>query len=221
MVKINLDDYDAVIFDMDGTLVDSMWIWTQIDIEYFGMHGMGLPSDFQASIEGKSFVQTADYVKETYNFEESTEVMMDRWNEMAREKYSNDVCYKEGVVDFLKECKIRNIKLGIATSNSKELYNAAAKHLSFGDYFDYALTGTEITNGKPAPDVYLLVADKLGVSPNRCLVFEDVIPGIQAGHNAGMQVIGVDDEHNKALREGKIKEADYYIYNFNELEYRG
>ena len=217
MINNILDEIDAVIFDMDGSLVDSMWIWKQIDIDHFAMNGKELPEDFQSQVDGMSLYQTAVYVKETFAFDETVEEMVELWNSMAYKKYAEDVCYKKGVEDFLCKCLERDIKLGIATSNSRHLYDAVAKHLDFNQYFECVITGTEVTNGKPAPDVYLKAAEEMGVDPKRCLVFEDIVKGIQAGHNAGMKVCAVDDSYSFEQRSEKQKAADYFIYDFTEI----
>ena len=218
MISNILDDIDAVIFDMDGSLVDSMWIWKQVDIDYFTSNGLTLPDDLQSKIEGKSFYQTAVYFKETFGFTDSVEEMMDKWNLMAHQKYAEEVSFKTGVVDLLNTCVKRNIKLGIATSNSRYLYDAVAGHLKLDEYFDTVLTGSEVLNGKPAPDVYLSAAQKLKVDPARCLVFEDITKGIEAAHNAGMKVCAVDDLYSLHQREDKKNMADYFIHDYTELE---
>lgn len=218
MIKGILDNTDAVIFDMDGSLVDSMWIWKQIDIEHFAMYDKELPEDLQSKIEGMSFYQTAQYIKEHYDFPETVEEMMELWNKMAHQKYSEEVCFKKGVEHFLDECVKRGIKLGIATSNSRFLYDAVRDHLGLDRYFECVLTGSEILNGKPAPDVYLKAAERLKVNPERCLVFEDITKGIEAGHNAGMRVCAVDDEYSLHQRQDKKNMADYFIHDFTELE---
>lgn len=217
MLKDLLDNIEAVIFDMDGTLIDSMSIWKQIDIEHFAMYGKELPENLQSEIEGMSFYQTAEYIKEKYDFPETIEEMVELWNQMARKKYAQEVPFKKGAKQFLELCKSKGMKLGIATSNSRFLYDAVSEHLGFDEYFDCVLTGTEVLNGKPAPDVYLKVAENLSVSPQNCLVFEDIIKGIMAGHNAGMKVVAVDDDYSKATTEEKKKMADYYIYDYLEL----
>jgi len=217
MIKQLIEHTKAIIFDMDGTLVDSMWMWKQIDIDFFNRFNIDFPDDLQKHIEGMSFHQTAQYIKDNFPFPVSIEEMINIWNEMAFEKYSNEVFFKTGALEFLKYCKNNNIKLGIATSNSRFLFDAVRNSLNLDLYFDCMLTGTEITNGKPAPDVYLTVAEKLGVNPSYCLVFEDIIPGIMAGHNAGMKVIAIEDEYSVSDRTKKIELADYYINDYDEL----
>lgn len=212
-----LTNIEGCIFDMDGTLIDSMWMWKQIDIDFFNMYNIPWPEDLQSKIEGMSFLQTAQYMKNQYGFPISVEEMMAIWNDMAMDIYRNKVFFKEGALDFIKSCKLNGLKLGIATSNSRELFDAVRINLELDKYFDCMLTGSEITNGKPAPDVYIEVAKRLNIDPSKCLVFEDIIPGIAAGHAAGMKVVAVADEYSQSTKELKHQEADYYIDTFKEL----
>ena len=149
--------------------------------------------------------------------QDSIEKMMEDWNQMAWDKYTYEVPLKPGITEFLKKCRAKDIKLGIATSNSRELAENILKVHHIKEFFSCILTGSEITNGKPAPDIYLAAAKELNVAPKDCLVFEDIIPGIQAGINAGMKVCAVEDEYALASRKEKIKLADYYIENYLEI----
>ena len=209
-----LKGIDAVIFDMDGSLVDSMWMWHEIDIEYLGRFGIELPPDLQSKIEGMSFHETAVYFKENFSIPDSLEEIKRTWNEMAWDKYTHEVPLKPGIPEFLQGCRERGIKLGIATSNSRELVeNIAAVH-RLKDYFTCIVTGCDVERGKPFPDIYFAAADGLGVACERCLVFEDIIPGIRAGKSAGMKVCAVEDDYSVPARDAKKELADYYIEDY-------
>ena len=207
----------AIIFDLDGTLVDSMWIWHQIDVEYLGKFNLPVPDSLQQDIEGMSFVETAHYFKERFHIEDSVETIMSDWNEMALEKYEKEVPLKPGAKDFLALCKGKGYKLGIATSNSRELAKRVTEVHEIDSYFDCIITGSEVLKGKPAPDIYLAAMKKLQVSPAECIVFEDILPGIQAGKNAGMRVCAVEDRYSMDIKAMKMKAADYYISSYEEL----
>ena len=212
-----LQNKKAMIFDLDGTLVDSMWMWKAIDIEYLGRFGIDLPPTLQKDIEGMSFSETAVYFKETFQIPDSLDEIKADWNQMAYEKYTKEVDFKEGAIEFLKYCKANDIKLGIATSNSRELVDATMEALGAKDYFDCIMTSCEVAKGKPAPDIYLAVAERMGVEPAECLVFEDIEMGIWAGKNAGMEVCAVEDEFSLDQMELKKKLADYYIKNYFDI----
>lgn len=214
-----LDNIEAVIFDLDGSLVDSMWMWKQIDIEYLGKFNIPMPKDLQSKIEGMSFSETAEYFKAHFPIPDSVEKIKEDWNVMAWDKYEREVPLKPGADIFLDYCMENNIMLGIATSNSRKLVeNIAAVH-GLDHYFSCIMTGCDVERGKPSPDIYLAVADKLKVQPERCLVFEDIIPGIQAGKSAGMKVCAVEDEYSSDQREAKRKLADYFINDFRDLSH--
>lgn len=208
---------EAVIFDLDGTIVDSMWVWPQVDIEFLGQHGYELPDDLQRELDGKSFYECAVYIRNRFHLQETEEELMYIWNEMALEMYSTQVKVKPGVEAFLKKIKAAGIKTGIASSNSHVLVEAALNGNGILKYFDSIHTANEVGKGKPAPDIYLLVAEDLGVKPENCLVFEDIVVGIQAGKNAGMETCAVYDEASKEDDEEKKKTADYYIKDYKEL----
>ena len=212
-----LKDIKAVLFDLDGTLVDSMWVWRDIDIEYLGRFGLSLPDELQSEIEGMSFSETAVYIKNKFQIPDSTEQMKEEWNQMAWDKYEKEVPLKNGAIEFLRYCREHHIKLGIATSNSKELVDNVLKARGISDYFTCVVTGCEVEKGKPAPDVYLEAARRCKVAPEKCLVFEDIVPGIMAGKNAGMKVCAVEDAYSLHQKEEKQKAADYYIKDYYDI----
>lgn len=214
-----LEGIEAVIFDLDGSLVDSMWLWRAIDIEYLGRFGIPLPEDLQSKIEGMSFNETANYFKENFQIPDPVEKIKEDWNRMAWDKYANEVPLKPGIAEFLEACRTNGIKLGIATSNSRELVENIATVHGLKDHFSCIMTGCDVGRGKPAPDIYLAVAKALGVSPARCLVFEDIIPGIRAGLSAGMRVCAVEDAYSIPQREEKRGLADFYIEDYYGLFY--
>lgn len=211
-----LRDIDAVIFDMDGTLIDSMWMWKDIDIEFLAKRGIEMPSDLQKSIEGQSITQTAEYFINRFGFSDTVEELKNIWNEMAKEAYQTKVPAKPGVFDFINEIKKRGLKVGVATSNSTELMNIALAGTGLEKYIDVAFSGCMVPHGKPAPDVYLITAKTLGVDPTRCICFEDVAKGLEAGRAAGMRCVGIYDESCLDTKEEMMALSDYYFNDFQE-----
>lgn len=207
----------AILFDLDGTLVDSMWLWYGIDVEYLGRFNLSVPSNLQQSIEGMSFTETATYFKERFSINASIDEIKEDWNNMAWDKYCHEVPLKDGVFEFIKECHSHNIKLGIASSNSRALIENVLKVHHIIEYFDCIITGCDVPNGKPQPDIYLKAASELNVAPKDCLVFEDIVSGIKSGINAGMEVCAVEDKYSVYQREEKRALSNYYIVNYYEL----
>lgn len=211
------ESIEAILFDMDGSLVDSMWIWKSIDIAYLNKYGYECPKDLQKNIEGLSVIETAYYFKNNFNIPASIEEMINDWNDMAYDNYINKVFLKPGALKLLDYCKNNNIKLGICSSNTRHLIHSVLKERKVYDYFDVIISGEDVVCGKPNPETYLKGASSLNVSPKNCLVFEDIINGIQAGNAANMHTIAVEDEYSQYQKEEKISLAEYYIKDFNDL----
>lgn len=213
-----IDKIQAVIFDIDGTLVDSMGVWHQIDIEYFEVLGIPMPPTIQKDIEGMSFTETAVYFKETFELTEKTvdDIKLD-WVRMANEKYLYEIKAKPGAKEYMTYLKNLGVKIGVATSNDKGLAMSALTPHGFAGKVDAIRTACEVNKGKPAPDIYLKVAEDLGVAPEHCLVFEDIPNGMRAGNAAGMTVIGVEDECAKKYMDEIKGLCKYYIKDYYDL----
>ena len=212
-----IEETKAVIFDLDGTLVDSMWMWKDIDIEFLKNYGHDCPPELQKEIEGMSFTETAEYFIRTFQLPETVEELKDIWNRIALDKYAHETPLKPGAGEFLKYLKGHHIKTGIATSNSRLLLDVFLKERDLEPYIDAVTTSCDVNKGKPEPDVYLKTAEKLQVKPEHCLVFEDIPMGILAGKRSGMQVCAIEDDYSIHLTAEKKALADYYITDFRQV----
>lgn len=214
-----LEQIDAIIFDMDGTLIDSMWIWPDVDDVYLETYHLEEPENFHEGMEGMSFTEVAQYFLDLFpTLPHTKEEIMEEWKEMAHERYVTQVPLKTGVCEFIKKMKAQGKKIGIATSNERSLVEDTLQALGITELFDSVRTACEVAKGKPAPDVYFLVAEDLKVSPERCLVFEDVPMGILAGKNAGMTVCAVEDEFSNPQLAKKKELADFYIKTYDDIK---
>lgn len=207
----------GVIFDLDGTLVDSMWVWEKIDKDYLEKHGHAVPLNLKDSINHLSFEETARYFKDTFNLKDSIDTIINDWTTMAYHHYSENIFLKDGALDFLKKLKSLGIKIGLATSNSLPLLEVVLKNNNIYSYFDSITTTSEVSRGKDNPDVYLLAAKKLGINPYDCVVFEDIIPAIIGAKAANMKTVAIYDTYAENDRSSLISLADYYIINYNEV----
>lgn len=212
-----MNNIKAAIFDLDGTLVDSMWVWEQIDIDFLKSKGYTPPKDLKDDITHLTFNQTAEYFKNRFNLSDSIDEITDTWHNMAYSFYSSKVNLKPGVISFLNKLKSLDIKIGLATSNSIPLLEATLKNNGIYHLFDAITVTEEVKKSKENPDVYLLCANKLNVPPENCIVFEDIIAAVKGAKLAGMKVIGVYDKASEDQEELLSKACDKYIYDYNEL----
>lgn len=207
----------AFIFDFDGTLVDSMNMWTDIDVEYLGRFGKEFSEDLQRDIEGMSTAEMCVYFRERYQIPQTNEEMICAWTEMSRHKYLYEIGLKPGVREFLKRCRESGIPLGIATSTELDIAIPCLETHGIDSYFQTVATTTEAGAGKPDPAVFLLAAKRMGFDPRDCIAFEDIPAGILAAKAAGMRVIAVDDSFSADRAEEKRQLADRFVRDFHEL----
>lgn len=207
----------AAIFDLDGTLVDSMWVWERIDMEFLKKRGYTVPENLKDNITHLSFKQVAQYFKTTFSIDDSVEAIMDEWHEMAYNEYSNNVFLKEGAMEYLHSLKKAGIKIALATSNSKPLLEATLKNNGIYDLFDSITVTDEVKKGKDNPDIYLLAAEKLNVNPVNCMVYEDIVAAVGGAKLAGMNVTAVYDKASEKDLNILKEKADKYIYSYKEL----
>ena len=212
-----LEGISGILFDLDGTLVDSMGIWAQIDVDYLKRFGYANVTGIQRAIEGMTVRETAVYFKEQFQIPDPIETMMGDWHTMALDKYRHEVGLKPGAKEMLDWCRTNHIRTALATTNSSDLTDAVLDALSIRDYFDSIRTANEIGRGKPFPDLFLFCAKEIGVEPASCLVFEDTEMGIRAGLAAGMKVCAVYDENSSDRSDAKRELADYFITDFRDL----
>lgn len=212
-----LKDIDAVIFDMDGTIIDSMWVWKKVDEDFLKKRGLSLPDDIQKQIEGLSFTQTANHFKDRFDLPDEIDEIKNEWIDMVTHFYSNTIPLKEGVLKFISLIYKKGLKIGLATSNSKELVDIVLKRTGIFNYFNSIVTSCEVERDKSFPDIFLLAAKQLEVVPHRCLVFEDTLSAIKGAKKAGMKVIAVSDEYSLPYKNEIVSCADHFIIDFSEI----
>ena len=138
----------AVIFDMDGSLVDSMWIWPEVDRIYMTKYHLSPPETFHKDIEGRSYTETAQYFVDTFStLDRTVEQVMKEWRDMTIRLYATKVFPKPGAVEFLESMRRAGVKLGIATSNNREIAEAALNARNLAGFFDSVRTSCEVAAG--------------------------------------------------------------------------
>lgn len=208
---------EAFIFDLDGTLLDSMEVWHKVDVEFLQKRGITVPSDYADAILSKNFTEAAVYTIQRFNLSCSVESLMREWNDMAAFAYGNTVQLKPHAKEFLTALRERGKKLAVATSLSTELLELSLNNHGIYDMFDVICTTEEAGKGKSHPDVFLLTSKKLGVQASDCIVFEDILAAVKSAKSIGMTVCAVYDKSSHADWEQIKAAADYAIFDFGEF----
>ena len=207
--------YKAYIFDLDGTLLDSMGVWDQIDIDFLAKRGIKLPADYMNAISSMTFHEAAAYTIKRFALRDSVDGLKREWNDMAAYAYGHTVRMKPCAKEYLMALRERGAKLAIATSMFVELCAPALRNNGIDNVFHAVCYTDETGHGKSRPDVFLLAAKRIGVTPGDCLVFEDILAAIKSAKSAGMGVCAVYDKSSENDWEEIKKAADYAIVDFH------
>ena len=216
-MKLLDHEFNAVIFDMDGTLIDSTGIWHEIDKEFFAKRGMELPKDYAQHIVHLGLTQAAVYTKETYHLKESIQEIMQEWHDMSIDMYKYHVPLKEGALELLKLFKKNGVKMAIATANDEPLYRPCIDRLGIGKYFDEIADVNTAKEGKQSAKIYLDLAKKLASEPQNTLVLEDMPTCVKTAFKSGFLTVAVYDDASKAYDQEKEDNSNMFINNFSEL----
>lgn len=208
-------NFEAVIFDLDGTLLNSMDVWEKIDIDFLSKRGLSVPSDYVTEICARSFEEAAQYTIERFELSESVDSIIKEWNAMAAYEYAHHVRLMPYAYEYILRLKASHVKLAVATGLPKELYRPCLINNGIYELFDFLCSVDQVQRGKEYPDIFLFASDGLKISPQKCIVFEDVLPAVKSAKQAGMITYGVYDKYS-AHNETEIRiMADGYIYDFH------
>lgn len=190
----------GAIFDMDGTLVNSLTFW-----EYawpkFGERYLG-NADFSPSEEDDKAIRTMtlwqcwEHMKKQYGFPQSTQQLVDETNDLISEYYKNVITVKDGAFEFLQYLKDKGVKICIASATAKYLVEQVSEQYGFNKYIDGILSCADIGKGKDCPDIYYAAARFLGTTASETCVFEDSALAVTTAKNAGFHTVGIYDAYN-------------------------
>ena len=210
--------FRAALFDLDGTLLDSMHIWHDVDARFFSVRGMAVPPDYSRAIQGMSFTECAEYTVRRFGLPESPEEIAAEWMSLTADAYAHEAPLKPGALRYLRMLKRAGVKLAVATSNRPEVFGPALEVGGALELFDAVCTTGEVGHqGKRTGAVYRLAAERLEVEPADCAVFEDVLDGIQGAKVLGMRAYALRDPASAHDRDAIAALADGVVDDFDGM----
>ena len=206
----------GLVFDFDGTIFDSMFIWDTAGEVYLRSIGKEPKTDLQKVLKSMSLLQSAQYIREKYDIPLSVEDIMDGVNHTVEGFYFHTVEPKPGVIAFLEELHRRNIRMCIATATDRYQVEAALQRCGMRHFFSEIFTCTEVGSGKDRPDIFRKAMEHLQTDRNTTAVVEDAYHAVHTAKEDGFLVIGVYDSHESRQQE-LVRLADVFLPDYFNL----
>lgn len=207
---------EGVIFDLDGTIANSLYVWHKVDIDFFKKRGMNVPEGYCEKINSVGFEDAAIITKRDYGFTESVEEIMEEWFNMAIDEYAKNVKPKNGFKEYARRLKEQNIKIALCTASPDILYEPFLKNNGLYDFFDVLVNCADVKKSKNTPEIYEYTCERLNVKPQNCVVFEDICVAMESAKRAGTFVVAVENEDGNENKDEILRLADMCISDFSE-----
>ena len=207
----------GAIFDFDGTLLDSMFIWDTFGEDYLRTLGKEPKENLTETFKTFTLEQAAEYYREHYGVTLSVEEIVDGVNDMVAEIYRTKVTLKDGVRAFLEGLRAQDVKMCVATVTDRAIVEDVLNRLGIRDFFVEILTCAEVGCNKETPHIYLAALEVLGTKKDETVVFEDALHALITAKKDGFKVAAVYDKHE--LRQTEMKaNGDYYITDYETVK---
>lgn len=209
--------FTGAIFDMDGTLLDSMPLWDGIGGAFLKARGLLEPPGMRETLKSLGMIETAEYLRERFSLPDTPQSIIKELNGMVETGYFETAPAKRDIVPFLAKLREAGVAMCVATATDRYLAEAALRRLGLLDFFAFLLTCTEVGAGKDRPDIFETAAGRLGVARQDTVVFEDALHAIQTAKAAGFRVVAIQEdscvEDEAAIRAA----ADQFIFQYAEV----
>lgn len=205
-----------LLFDLDGTLIDSNGIWKDVDRTFLARRGIPYSRAYYEGVAHTIFPLAAEFTRQFCGLSESCEEIMSEWMELAGGLYSR-VALKPGVRAYLEQCRAEGRRMAIVTSSVPEHCRDALRHLQLEAYFERVTFAQELRLEKRSPDLWRTAAELSGVRTGDCVMFDDSLASCRGGRAAGMRVVGVYDSYFADDEPAMRTLCDRYIYSFSDL----
>ena len=207
----------GAIFDLDGTLLDSMSIWDTIGEDYLRSLGIEPKENLAETFKTFTLEESAEYYRTHYGVTDTVAEIVDGVNSMIEALYRDTVPLKDGVLQFLEALSQNGVKTCIATVTDRYLVEAALERLHVRKYFSEIFTTAEVGCGKNDPRIYRTALAHLGTDRAETIVFEDAFHALMTAKNDGFKVAAIYDRHESRQAEMKAN-GDFYITDFNHFQ---
>lgn len=206
----------AALFDLDGTLIDSMWVWAKLMEDFLKKHQIPVIPEVMENVSHMSLVQSAPYVRMVYRLPMTAEEIYQEWTEMVYQSYAEKVPLKKGAKEYLEKLKKEGVKLGVVTACDPALCLACLNHHGMETLFDTITYVDDVGKGKTEPDIYIECLRRLDCNIEDAVLFEDILTGIRTAKKIGLRTVAVEEESAKE-KDLLKQEADLYIRDFSQL----
>lgn len=210
--------YKGMIFDLDGTLVDSMGVWGDVDIKILTKYGVKPPENLAELLKPMSFMQSTDYFINVLGVDAEPDELLKEMYDVVIEDYLYHIPAKEDAYEFVKRQHSEGVKLCVATATNIDLAEGCLKRLGMFEFFDFIVTCDQLETGKDRPDIYHYCAKQFGLKPGKIMVFEDAVHSAKTAKEAGYCVVGIYEKLAEDDMPALMKLCDYFIRKYADLE---
>lgn len=205
-----------LIFDLDGTLIDSNGVWVDVDKTFLSRHGLSYSRAYQEGVAHSILQNCAIFTKNHFGMKESCEEIIAEWMELARDAYDS-VPLKPYVREYLDRCREAGHRMAIFTACVPEHCRTAVRNHGLEPYFERIIFAQDLGADKKSPAIFRQAAALLGVSPRECVFFDDSLAACKGAKAAGMTVVGIQDGYFRGSETDMREVCDQFIAGFGEL----
>ena len=212
-----IENIKLFLFDLDGTILDSLKIWNDIDLLFFKNHNLIMGEDYHIVIAPLTLEETATYTKNTYKLDIDEEQIMKEWSDLAIKEYAENVNLKKGVKEFLDYLKNKNVHLAIATSCNEEMFKPCLERYGIVSYFEHFYTSQNLKINKSNTNFFKEILNEYKIEPDQILFFEDSLASMKCAKSLGFNVVAVMDKKWEKQKEEIIASSDDQIEDFSQF----